>query len=380
MSSSIKILMSTDIANNKWDYTNIVCESILNLHKAEIVFVTTGRSYQPKESPFANIIESNISTKWENNFQKFKYNNDKLGRFIDEVAYDFQPDIMHLNHYCNNIKTNVPKVLTTHGDALNNIKWTSFNMHYHPYKNYIQSCLDSSEGVVSTTKSLAKNLVSSYQLKTKVNVIYNGINYETTDKMGDDCCLITSAKSLLKKHNLNMILRVLERLPEEMKIYVIGSKPKWLRLPSRLVFLENLSNDELVEFYQKSSIYLALSSWDIFNMTSFYAAYSNCAILACDSPIFREIWGDSAAFFDPNCYEDFVRNMNSLLENKLMLEKVAQNCRNKALSAYNIKRTGFEYLNLYKSVLKTDYRTAIKKPVTEVPNSTNVIDEDLFIQ
>lgn len=380
MSSSIKILMSTDIANNKWDYSNIVCESIMNLQKAEIVFVTTGRSYQPKESPFGKIIESGISAKWENNFQKFKYNNEKLGRLIDEVAYDFQPDIMHLNHYCNNIKTNVPIVLTTHGDALNNIKWTSFNMHYHPYKNYIQSCLDSSAGVVSTTKSLAKNLVSSYQLKSKVNVIYNGISYETTDKLGDDCCLITSAKSLLKKHNLNMVLRLVSRLPENMKIYVIGSKPKWLRLPCKLEFLDNLSNDELVEFYQKSSIYLALSSWDIFNMTSFYAAYSNCAILACDSPIFKEIWGDSAAFFDPNCYDDFVRNMNNLLENKLMLEKVAQNCRNKALSAYNIKRTGFEYINLYKNVMKADHLTAIKKPVNNISEQVNVIDEDLFIQ
>lgn len=376
MSSSVKILMSTDIANNKWDYTNIVCESILNLQKAEILFVTTGRSYQPKESPFGEVVESGISTKWENNFQKFHYNNDKLGRFIDEVAQDFQPDIIHMNHYCNNIRANVPQVLTVHGDALNNIKWTSFNMHYHPYKNYIQSCLDGSDGLVSTTKSLAKNLISSYQLKSKINLIYNGINYETTDQLGSDCCLITSAKSLLKKHNLNMILRVLSRLPEDMKIYVIGSKPKWLRLPSRLEFLENMSNEDLTEFYQKSAIYLALSSWDIFNMTSFYAAYSNCAILACESPIFQEIWGDSAAFFDSNSYDDFVRNLNNLLENKLVLEKVSQNCRNKALSAYNIKRMGYEYINLYKNAMKSD-RIAVKKPAPKV--EVDVIDEDLFI-
>lgn len=375
MASSLKILMTTDAVNNKWDYTEGVCESILNLQNAEILLVTTGRRYEEVESDYAQCINSGISTKWENNFQKFQYNNDRLGCFIDKVAQDFQPDVIHMNHYCNNISNRAPRVLTAHGDALNNIKWTSFNMHYHPYKTFIQSCLDSSDGIVSTTKSLAKNLFSSYQLQSKINLIYNGINYETTDKLGDNCCMITSAKSLLKKHNLNMILKTLSRLPDDMEIYVIGSKPKWLNLPSRLIFLENMSEVELMKFYQKSAIYLALSSWDIFNMTSLYAAYSNCAILACNTPIFQEIWGDSACFFEINNHDDFIRNMNNLLENKLVLEKTAQNCRSKALSAYNIKRMGSEYLNLYKNTKPKE------RPVIEQnPILNTEISEDIFIE
>lgn len=370
MTPSLKILMTTDIGNNKWDYTNVLAQSILSLQKAQILFVSTGRSYEPKQIDYAEFINSDISVKWENNFHKFKANNERFGEFIDEVAKDFQPNIMHLNHYCNNIKTPVTKILTTHGDALNNIKWTSFNMHYHPYKQYIQSCLNNSDRIVATTKVLAKNLLSSYDIDKQINLIYNGIQCEAYNGEKTGMVLLASSKSLLKKHNLDMILRILQRLPDDMKIYVIGSKPEWLRLPEKLEFLGNLSNDELKKYYDKASIYLALSSWDIFNMNTFYAACSGCALLACDSPIFKEIWGDSAHFFDMNNSDNFMRNLNNLLENKLLLEKVTQSCKNKALSTYSLKRMGYEYLNLYKKA-SSDEKIVSKK---------SEIKEDIFIQ
>ncbi len=367
---SLKILMTTDIGNNKWDYTNVLCQSILSLQKAQILLVSTGRSFEPREVDYAECVNSDISVKWENNFYKFKSNNETFGSFVDEVASDFKPNIMHLNHYCNNIKTPVTKILTTHGDALNNIKWTSFNMHYHPYKQYIQSCLDNSDKIVATTKVLAKNLLSSYELKKQINLIYNGVNCEAYNGEKTGMVLLASSKSLLKKHNLDMILRILQRLPDDMKIYVIGSKPEWLRLPEKLEFLGHLSNDELKKYYDRASIYLALSSWDIFNMNTFYAACSGCALLACDSPIFKEIWGDSAHFFDMNNPDNFMRNLNNLLENKLLLEKVTQSCKNKALSTYSLKRMGSEYLNLYKKA-PSDGKIVPKKAE---------IKEDIFIQ
>jgi len=349
--SGLKILMTTDVANNKWDYTYALCQSILSLQKAEILLLTTGRVFEPKTVDFAQCIHSEISVKWENNFYKFKSNNEKFGFFVNEAVKEFQPDIIHLNHYCGNIKTDATKILTVHGDALNNIKWTSFNIHYHPYKTYIQSCLDNSDKIVATTKILAKNLFNSYEMKKQINLIYNGISYECNNVEKDGMVLLTSSKSLMKKHNLDMILRILQRLPDEMKIYVIGSKPAWLRLPEKLEFLGNISNEELISYYEKASIYLALSSWDIFNMNTFFAACSGCAILACNSPIFQEFWGEEAHFFDMNNAENFMRNLNNLIENKLLFEKVSQKCKNKALSSYTLKRMGYEYCNLYKKAL-----------------------------
>ncbi|MDD3420276.1 MAG: glycosyltransferase [Candidatus Gastranaerophilales bacterium] len=371
MTPSVKILMTTDVSNNKWDYTDLVCKSILASQKAQITLVTTGQSYEPKEVDYAECIHTGISVKWENNFQKFKMANERVGDAINEISKNFKPDIMHLNHYCDNIDYPVPKILTVHGDALNNIKWTSFNMHYHPYKNYIQKCLDSSDKVIATTKILAKNLISSYEMNKQINLIYNGIEWDVPESEKDGMVLLTSSKSLLKKHNLNMILQIMQRLPDDMQIFVIGSKPAWLRLPEKLQFLGNISNEELKPYYQKASIYLALSSWDIFNMNAFYAAYAGCALLACDSPIFQEFWGDSASFFDMSNSDNFMRQLNNLLENKLVLDKVVNNCRNKAMSAYGQKRMGYEYLNLYKN----------SQPKERISAKTEEqIKEDIFIQ
>lgn len=351
MTSSLKLLVTSDVANNKWDYTDILCKSLLSLQNVEIKLVTTGYCHEPKTVNYAESVNTGISVKWENNFHKFRINNENFGECVNQVAAEFQPDIMHLNHYCDNINYSAKKILTVHGDALNNIKWTSFNMHYYPYKNYIQNCLDNSDRIVATTKILAKNLLTSYEMKKQINIIYNGVNGESLETKKDGMVLLTSSKSLMKKHNLNMILQIIQRLPEDMKILVIGSKPAWLRLPEKLEFLGNLPNEELIPYYKQASIYLALSSWDIFNMNTFYAACSGSAILACDSPIFQEFWGDSACFFDMNNSENFMRQLNNLLENKLIFEKNVQNCKNKALSAYSIKRMGYEYLNLYKNTV-----------------------------
>lgn len=379
MTSSLKILVTTDIANNKWDYTDILCKSLLSLQNVEIMLVTTGYSNEPRTVSYADCVNTGISVKWENNFQKFRMNNENFGAYVDQVAAEFKPDIMHLNHYCDNISYPCRKILTVHGDALNNIKWTSFNMHYYPYKNYIQKCLDNSDRIVATTKILAKNLLTSYEMKKQVNIIYNGISGESLEANKDGMVLLTSSKSLLKKHNLNMILQIIQRLPDDMRILVIGSKPAWLRLPEKLEFLGNLPNEELIAYYKQASIYLALSSWDIFNMNTFYAACSGSAILACDSPIFQEFWGDSACFFDMNNYENFMRQLNNLLENKLVFEKIVQNCKNKALSAYSIKRMGYEYLNLYKNTVSKE-KSSISKTEKQTQTQKNTLSEIKIIK
>lgn len=352
MSSSTKVLITTDIANNKLDYTNILCESLQKQKQPpEILLVSTGYSNEEKTFDHFKIINSNISVKWENNFQKFKFNNQNFGSFVNEIAEEFEPDIIHMNHYCDNLNTKAPVILTVHGDALNNIKWTSFNMHYHPYKQYIQNCLNSANKIVATTKILAKNLLASYELNKPINLIYNGVSMDFKENKKDPKTILTSSKSLLKRHNLNLLLSILQRLPEDMQIFVIGQKPGWLRLPEKLKFLGNLRHEELMPYYQKASIYLALSSWDIFNMNTFYAALSGSAILACDSPIFQEFWADSACFFEMNNQKQFSRLFNQLLEDKLLFEKVSKNCQNKALSCYSEKRMGLEYYNLYNKSL-----------------------------
>ena len=352
MNPSTKILITTDIANNKLDYTNILCKSLQKQKQPpEILLVSTGYANEDITTDNFKIINSNINVKWENNFQKFKFNSQNFGSFVNEIAEEFEPDIIHMNHYCDNLTTKVPTVLTVHGDALNNIKWTSFNMHYHPYKQYIQNCLNSSNKIIATTKILAKNLLASYELNKPINLLYNGVSMDFDNTKKDPKTILTSSKSLLKRHNLNLLLSILPRLPEDMQIFVIGQKPAWLRLPEKLEFLGNLSHEELLPYYQKASIYLALSSWDIFNMNIFYAALSGSAILACDSPIFQEFWADSACFFEMNNKEQFSRLFNQLLEDKLLFEKISKNCQNKTLSCYSEKRMGLEYYNLYNKTL-----------------------------
>ncbi len=61
--------------------------------------------------------------------------------------------------------------------------------------------------------------------------------------------------------------------------------------------LGQLSESEMLDLLQRSSIYLCLSVYEPFGLAALEAAQSGCAVIARDIPSLREVWEDGALFF-----------------------------------------------------------------------------------
>jgi len=107
--------------------------------------------------------------------------------------------------------------------------------------------------------------------------------------------------------------------------------------------------------------------------SSIRAAFSNCAIIANDIPLFRELWGDCACIFERNDANSLIRSINNLTENENLLSLTAKRCQNKALSTFSTKRMALEYINVYKKVMQKQLITDKKIELKEKIANSNIV-------
>ena len=71
-------------------------------------------------------------------------------------------------------------------------------------------------------------------------------------------------------------------------------------MSGQLLFRGELNEAELRHLYTRASIFVGTSRYEPFGLSPLEAALSRCALLLNDIPSFREIWGESACYFQTN--------------------------------------------------------------------------------
>jgi glycosyltransferase involved in cell wall biosynthesis len=110
------------------------------------------------------------------------------------------------------------------------------------------------------------------------------------------------------------------------------------------------TESQLRSLYSKSTIFAATSRYEPTGLASVEAAFSRCALVANDTEVYREFWGDAALYFERN-------NANSLSEVLAQLDADRDMARLYGTRAYNRARERFtarrmvdDYLRLYRQL------------------------------
>ena len=382
MVSKFRLLMTTDVKSDVWDYSLTLSRALLKHINAEILIISLGGN--PTDSQKEELENLNIESQFTefpvDLFTDLESNLDisEVKVFFENSVKEFNPHIIHLNHGYLNFDSTKPCVFACHGDLLNK-KVCSDNINrYSPlyknllnYKQIINKNIDRSDIITAQTRFIAGCLAKTYDFKKGINIVHNGIDYTPYSGMPENPTLVACGNSADQSNSINLLLNIAYKLPDNIKIKIIGDLQPERKLPKNVEFLRNLSSCELQDVYKNSSIYLALSNHESNGLSSIQAAYSGCAILANDIPVFKELWSDCAYIFEKDNVNSLMRCINNLVENKNLLELTSRNCQAKALSVFNSKRMAFEYINLYKNILK-------KYPTSEKSSQENskIVFED----
>jgi glycosyltransferase involved in cell wall biosynthesis len=119
-----------------------------------------------------------------------------------------------------------------------------------------------------------------------------------------------------------------------------------------VLFPGQLCREEVSSWLAKSSIFVLPSLYEPFGLSALEAAYSACALVLSDIPSLREIWGDSALFFNPRNSQDLSDEINLLLTNDSLRKQFALKAIHKSRQ-YNLSNMVSQYFTLYNNLLKT---------------------------
>lgn len=359
MALKFKLLITTDVSSEMWEYTNTLCRNISANSDIQIRVVGVNGSPSEEQINFAQqtdyeIIFSNKWLKWENNFSAFDQKAQEATKFINEQAKEFQADIIHLNHPVTpSLLKEKPSLIVNHSDILGQIKARQKNFNnsisnndFEKYKNFFEQSLNNSTAMVTTSVFVAQKLFDTYKINKKTKIIHNGVCSNPNLIVNKTNSIITNLESSNKNY-LNLLTQIRSKIPPQIKIYTLGQKPPHYKPMANLEFVHGVSNPNKNSLLGNAILYLSLNPWDVFNILPASAAISKCAIIGQNSFLFKELWGDCACSFEKNNINSLLKNLNNLMENELFLNKIAQNCQTKALFAFSAKRMGQEYINLY---------------------------------
>jgi glycosyltransferase involved in cell wall biosynthesis len=286
--------------------------------------------------------------------------------FLAAVVREINPDVLHLNQFCyGNLSVDVPRVVLAHGDLItrtqavqdrapqagHTLKW---------YRDTIMRGIAGADAVVSPSKWMLERIRACYMRPRRDEVIYPGRNpiFFNPYVSKDDSVLavgrmVDAGKQvfLLTQHAHSVPVCIvgaeqtipMPRVPIRADVKVaIDQNSVAIRGPQ--------TEAQLRALYSRASIYAATARYEPLGMPALEAAFSRCALVANDIPSFREIWGDTALYFQTNDSVSLAENIHKLNADRTMRRAYAELAYTRARERFTTKRMIDEYLQLYRSL------------------------------
>ena len=112
--------------------------------------------------------------------------------------------------------------------------------------------------------------------------------------------------------NAEKLIQAFKKVLEEkqVKLVFVGSEDYFYKRlknensklvsQKRIIFLENVSDEDLAGYYKNAICLIRPSFMEGFSLPPLEAMANNCLVLASDIPVHREVFGESIIYFNPN--------------------------------------------------------------------------------
>jgi glycogen(starch) synthase len=361
----MRILVTADTIGGVWIYAKELITGLVR-KGVQVTLVSFGELPSPAqadwvESPEIDYRPSAFRLEW---MREAERDIDASQEFLMSVIEETCPDIVHLNQFCyGSLPISVPKILVAHSDVLSwreavqgtlpiDVSWLRW------YRTIVSEGLHGADAVVAPSKWMMEQLQRLYGELPGCSVIYNGrtptlFNPHVTK----DGYILTVGRVWDSGKQVNLVTQIEPPAP----VFVIGDEQHadaTLRGGSRLnnpkVFLKGKQTEaQLRHWYSRASIYAATSAYEPFGLAPLEAALSRCAIIANDIPSFREVWGDTAMYFERNNPSSLCQTLGKLHGDRQMRMQYANMAYTRARQRYTADRMVEQYLSLYYSLMNT---------------------------
>lgn len=366
------VLVTTDTLSPVWAYTR------------DLVTGLTGRGARVTLISFGEIPAASERTAWMDNLRGLEYRptafrldwmQEGQEDFNDSSAYlcalvkERRPDLLHLNHPCyGNLSVATPRIVVAHGDL---IGWSKGVHGREPkptqwlrlYRQRLNEGYNGADMVIAPSVWMLDSLRSSYVMPARSAIVYHGRNPVCFNPYGKkDGSVLAAGRMLDASQQLELLTQHNHRVP----VSIVGAESaiqatkSFIRTDVKVALEEaavsvkgQQTETQMRALYSRSSIYAATARYEPFGAGTMEAAFSRCAIVANDIPLFRELWGAAALYFRSNNSASLADTLQSVSEDRELCRTYTNRAFQRAHECFTSKRMIDEYFNLYDRVLAT---------------------------
>lgn len=281
--------------------------------------------------------------------------------FLETLVREVRPDLLHLSQYCYGaLNVDVPKIVVGHSDVVS--WWMTVHGEAPPendwileYRDAVMTGLIGADAVVAPSRWMLDQLREHYGTLRQGMVIYNGRNPALFNPhTSKEDLVIAVGRAWDKAKQVSLLTEASHKIP----VWVVGAEqhpdPAFrthkVNRGRGVRYCGEQSETQLRQLFGRAAIYAATSQYEPFGLAPVEAALSRCAVIANDTPTFRELWGESACYFRRNDPEDLARAIDELRADRELRATYANLAYRRAKQRFTADRMVNDYLNLYRTL------------------------------
>jgi glycogen(starch) synthase len=353
--------MTADTVGGVWTYSVDLCSAFQNLG-IQVCLATMGSPLSERQRMELAQIESVVL--FESSF-KLEWMDqpwedvDGAGMWLLQLEADFAPDLIHLNGYSHaSLNWKAPVVVVAHSCVLS--WWKAMRGGPLPeewleYKLRVQRGLKAADAVVAISRSYGEELQELYGDINNLQVIYNGRNAGTFYSAEKKLQVFAMGRIWDEAKNLSLLGKLENKY--ELPILIAGDNRHpvtgdRLEIPN-VQLLGVLSPAEVTRNLAESYIYVLPARYEPFGLSVLEAALSGCLLILSDIPVFRELWGTGAMYFNPLNREGLDHLLSHVFDHPQEYQPITEKAKSRA-SLFSMQGMVENYITLYQSLVPSE--------------------------
>jgi len=272
----------------------------------------------------------------------------RAGDWLLELEEQFEPHVIHLNHYCyGSLPWNAPVLISAHGCVLSWWQAVHGDQSPHSWTRYhaeVSAGLRGANIVVAPTCAMLDSLTRLYAPIPRLLHFQNGARFPEFRTIPLGCNAsrfvpMTKREYVLsvgcpgdKAQNFEMLDTVAQDLPWPVMLAGKGPLAEACRgaLP-HLHAIDLPDAEERASRLGQAAIFALPARYEPFGFAALEAALAGCVLVLGDIPSLRETWGDAAFFASPDDKDAFAAILHGLVDDAGLRREMSVRARACAL-------------------------------------------------
>ncbi len=289
---------------------------------------------------------------------------------LPDIFNQAKIDLLHVPHFNAPFFYDRRLVITIHdllwheqrGLNVTTLAWWKYWLKYLAYRQVVNHAISLAQIIFVPAQTISQTVNHYYpQSRSKVVVTPEGVDEnllkDSFKPIPKPTKYLLYVGSLYPHKNIDVVLQALALLPE-YRLKIVGARSvfqartkqkitQW-QVGARVDLLGFISDQELRKMYQETTALIQPSLSEGFGLTGVEAMACGAPVIASEIPIFQEIYGEAAQYFNPHSAISFVKTLRKLetMNRQALVKKSLQQAKQ-----YSWDDMAAKTVNVYRQLL-----------------------------